>query len=79
MKVHGNQLGLRILGSVTGIGFLAIGTYAFLGPDTIDTYVRDRAHGFALAAIVGGVWAIAVSWLDSDLRGVWCRPPKRWR
>ena len=79
MRIYTNQLGLRVLGTCTGIGFLAIGAYALLGGEGLDPYVQDRANGFALATIVGGVLAIAISWLDSDLLGVWCKSPKRWR
>jgi hypothetical protein len=55
-------------------GFLAVGAYAILGANDA---VRERAWWFGLTAIIGGLWALAVSWLDPDLSGVWCRPPRR--
>lgn len=77
MRVHTNQLPVRVLGTLTGLGFLAIGGYAILGADAglADT-LRERASAFGVTAIVGGVWAIGVSWLDGDLSGVWCRSPR---
>jgi hypothetical protein len=30
-----------------------------------------------VCALVAGIWAIGASWLDSDLSGIWCRPPRR--
>ena len=79
MKIYRNQLPIRILGTMTGVGFLFIGAYALFGGEGLDNYTQDRAYGFALATIIAGAWAISISWLDSDLSGVWCRSPKRWR
>ena len=76
MKIYRNQLVVRILGTLMGLGFLAMSAFAFFGGQDLDAYTQDRAYGFALAAFVGGVWAIGVSWLDSDLGGVWCKPPR---
>jgi len=78
MRLHANQLALRILGTLTGAGFIAVGAYAVFGADdTLGVWARERAWGFGLTALIGGVWAIGVSWLDSDLSGVWCRGPRR--
>lgn len=78
LRLHTNQLSIRILGTLTGIGFLAVGAYAAFGADdTVAAASRERALWFGITALIGGVWAIAVSWLDSDLSGVWCRPPRR--
>ena len=79
MRLYSNDLGIRILGTLTGICFLLIGAYAIFGGDdgSISAAIRDRALWFGVTAIIGGVWAIAVSWLDSDLSGVWCRPPRQ--
>ena len=75
---HTNQLVYRVLGTVLGVVFLAIGSYSLLGGSGLDPYTEDRARGFGLAALVAGVWAIAASWLYRDLSNVWCRPPSRW-
>jgi len=78
MRVHRNHPAMRILGTLLGVGFLAIGAYAVFGADdSVPAFVRERAWWFGACAIVAGVWAIAVSWLDPDLSGVWCRPPRR--
>ena len=77
LRLYTNQLPIRILGTLTGAGFLAIGAYAVFGADdTIAEAVRERAFWFGFTALIGGVWAIAVSWLDGDLSGVWCRSPR---
>ena len=77
MRIHTNQLAIRVLGTLTGLGFLAVGTYAILGADaSVADSLRSRAAWFGVTALVGGAWAIAVSWLDGDLSGVWCRSPR---
>ncbi len=78
VRIRHNQPAVRILGTLTGMGFLAFGAFAMLGADdTVADFIKERAWWFGVTAIVGGVWAIAVSWLDPDLSGVWCRPPRR--
>jgi hypothetical protein len=75
LRIHANQLLTRILGTLIGAGFLAIGGYAMLGADdAVPAFIKERAWWFGVTATIGGVWAIAVSWLDPDLSGVWCRP-----
>lgn len=77
VRIHRNQALTRVLGTLTGAAFLAMGAYAMFGADdTVPAFVRERAWWFGVTATIGGVWAIAVSWLDPDLSGVWCRPPR---
>jgi hypothetical protein len=78
LRVHTNQLAIRVLGTLMGTGFLVVGSYAMFGADdSVAEALRERALWFGVTAWIGGAWAIAVSWLDSDLSGVWCRPPRR--
>lgn len=77
VRVHTNQLAIRILGTLTGLGFLAVGAYALFGSDaSVAQPLRERAAWFGITALIGGLWAIGVSWLDPDLSGVWCRSPR---
>ena len=78
VRIHRNQLLTRILGTLVGAGFLAMGAYAMLGADdTVLAFVKERAWWFGATATIAGAWAIAVSWFDPDLSGVWCRPPRK--
>lgn len=78
VRLHTNQLAIRVLGTAMGLGFLAVGAYAMLGADdTVAAHLRERAWWFGVCALVAGVWATGASWLDSDLSGIWCRPPRR--
>jgi hypothetical protein len=80
VRIYTNQPVIRCLGTLIGLGFLAIGAYAMLGGgDMVESSALQRAWWFGITALIGGVWAIGVSWLDSDLYGVWCRPPRRLR
>ena len=77
IRIHTNQIWLRVLGAVTGTGFLAIGLFALIGSFAHDGVIAERAFGFGVAASLAGLWAVLVSWLDPDLSGVWCRAPRR--
>jgi hypothetical protein len=78
MRLRRNQLALRVLGTLAGFAFLAIGGYAMLGADeSVPAFAKERAWWFGACALAGGIWAIAVSWLEPDLSGVWCRPPRQ--
>ena len=77
VRIHTDQPAIRVLGTLTGGAFLAVGGYALFGADaSVTEALRERAAWFGVTALVGGVWAIGVSWLDADLSGVWCRPPR---
>lgn len=78
VRVHTDLLGTRIAGTALGLGFLLVGAYAlFGGGDAVDPLLRERASGFGVAAIIGGVIAISVSWLVRRLDNIWCAPPRR--
>lgn len=80
MRIYTNQPAIRCAGTLIGLGFFAIGAYAMLGADeSVAALALERAWWFGITALIGGLWAIGVSWLDPDLSGVWCRPPRRSR
>jgi len=77
VRIHTNQLAIRVLGTLLGICFLAVGSYAAFGADdAVPALARERSGWFGITALIGGVWAIAASWFDADLSGVWCRSPR---
>ena len=78
MRIHRDDLLTRVLGSLTGAGFVAIGLFAMLGAGPeVESAVRERAFWFGATATFIGVLAIGCSWLARDLSGIWCRPPRR--
>jgi hypothetical protein len=81
MRLQTNDPGMRVLGTLTGVAFLLLGIYAIFGEDdgSVAAAMRSRAFWFGVTTLVAGVWAIAVSWLEPDLSGVWCRQPRRLR
>lgn len=77
MRVHTDQLGTRIAGTLLGLGFVLLGLYAlFGGGDAVDPALRERASGFGVAALLAGMAAILVSWLVGRLDNIWCAPPR---
>ena len=78
MKLHVDKLPTRLAGSALGIGFVVIGVYAILGqPEGLDASVSDRAFWFGVTSVIGGVLALAMSWLAGRLDNIWCAPPRR--
>jgi hypothetical protein len=75
------QLGKRLLGTLAGIGFCALGAYALLGVRALgDPTPGHRVLWFGITLIVVGLIAIGSSWWVADADSVWCRPPpRRWR
>jgi hypothetical protein len=67
-----------VAATILGIGFLAVGaTSLVMSPSAPDAYLADRALWMGITFLVGGVAAIAVSWLVADLSNIWCKPPPR--
>ena len=62
LRLHTNQLSIRILGTLTGIGFLAIGAYAVFGAD--DTMMRYTVEHLDSAR---DGWTKATAMLRDDL------------
>ena len=68
----------RVHGTALGIGYCLIGLYSLTGSfEQPDAVVRDRAFWFGITALVVGVVAVAVSWLEQRLDLVWCADPRR--
>ncbi len=78
MKLYTSQFGIRIGGTVLGLGFLVIGVLAasFSGAAP-DAAVGDRTFWMGVTFVIAGVSAVLVSWLVSDLSNIWCSPPPR--
>ena len=80
MRVYLDHMTIRILGTVLGVGFIAIGLYAiFAGGEEVADYARERAAAFGMTAIIGGVLAIFGSWAEQRVHQIWCAPPRSWR
>ena len=71
VRLHCNQLPTRILGTLTGTGFLAMGASAIFGADdAVAAFVKDRAWWFGVTAFLsfGAAGAFYRMWFIS----VWC-------
>lgn len=78
MRIHREQLGTRVAGSLLGLGFIAAGLFAIFGaPDGLDPALRAHARGFGITALIAGGIAVPVSWLVKRLDNIWCAPPRR--
>jgi uncharacterized membrane protein YccF (DUF307 family) len=72
MKVHTNGLWMRICGSATGLGYLAVGTFAIAKrSEAPDPMLADRALWMGITFLLAGGLAIGVSWLVADLSNIW--------
>ena len=78
--IYRDHLAIRIGGTLLGACFILVGSYALFGSgEEISDIERERAVAFGLTAVIGGVLAIAASWLEQRLNEVWCAHPRRWR
>lgn len=80
MQLYRDHLPTRIGGTVLGALFILVGCYALLGgSEAITAIERERVVAFGITALIGGLFAIAASWLEPRLNEVWCAHPRRWR
>ena len=82
MRIHRDQLVIRIGGSLLGFGFLGLGAFALAAaPADLPAADADRVFWFGVTLVIAGVLALAVSWLVHRLDNIWCAPPRRgwWR
>lgn len=80
MKLHTDQLNIRIPATILGIFFLCFGVYSLIGGSLhTDPYIADRAFWFGVTLILAGLLAIAISWLVQDLHNIWCVYPRTGR
>jgi hypothetical protein len=78
LKIHHDQLVMRVGGSLVALFFLFVGFYAlFGGGDAVEPALRARASGFSISALIAGGIALPVSWLVKRLDNIWCAPPRK--
>ncbi|MBT3702486.1 MAG: hypothetical protein HOE62_14790 [Alphaproteobacteria bacterium] len=78
MTIYKNEPVIRFIGSVVAFGFLVMGLYAIFGASSeLPELNQDRAFWFGITSIIASVFALVLSWLIKDIRGVWCAPPRR--
>jgi len=74
-----DNLAVRIGGTVMGVFFMVVGTYALAGIDLAgDLNDRDSVLWFGITMLIGGLLAIGFAWLEPHLDQVYCAAPKRW-
>ncbi len=79
MRLHGDHLAMRLSGTLVGVGFLLVGSFAVIGPAVPTAEAnQDKAFWFGMHLIVAGALAVFASWTAKDLDGIWCRRPRRW-
>jgi|SaaInlStandDraft_7_1057024.scaffolds.fasta_scaffold297574_2 hypothetical protein len=78
MTVYKNEPVIRWIGSLVALGFLVMGLYSAFGASSdLPDLNRDRAFWFGMTSIIASFFALVLSWLIKDIRGVWCAPPRR--
>lgn len=79
MPIRTDDLPMRLGGVAVGLGFLGLGLFSLIGRRTLaDAALSDRAFWYGVTMVIAGVCAIVASLTIKDLRGIWCRQPRRW-
>lgn len=77
LKVHTNNMPLRIGATVLAIGYGCVGWFAIDMSMAAPTDVlADRAWWLGITFVLAAVLALSVSWLVADLSNIWCIPPR---
>lgn len=72
--------GLRLVGSLFGLGAWAVGLYSLLGGSEAKPGLgAERALGYGVVALVVGTVAIIGSLATRDVHALWYCTPRRWR
>jgi len=80
MRIHKDQLNIRIPATLLGLAFFAFGLFAFTGAASqTDPYIQDRAFWFGITLMLAGILALGISWLVRDLHNIWCVYPRTGR
>jgi len=80
MRIHKDQLNIRIPATLLGLAFFAFGLFSLIGGQgQADPYIQDRAFWFGITLMFAGVLAVGISWLVRDLHNIWCVYPRTGR
>ena len=80
MKIHTDNLVIRIGATILAIGYGIVGFYSIsVSGEAPNMDLADRAFWMGTTFLVAAVIALPVSWLVADLSNIWCIPPRRTR
>ncbi len=78
MKLHTDNLLIRIGATVMGTGYAAFGGYAVaVSSEAPTAELADRALWMGITFLIAAVLAVGVSWLVADLSNIWCVAPRK--
>lgn len=74
MRIHRDDIWVRIGGGLFGLGLCAVGIHAMTMPPATLEAAADRSSWMGFSLNIVGIGCFLVSWLVKDLSGIWCRP-----
>lgn len=79
MRLRRDQRLTRGLGTLVGLGFLALGLWSVVGSQGLLSPVgRGRVFWYGVTLVIGGLAAVLASLTVRDTHALWCRQPRRW-
>lgn len=78
LRVNRSQPVKRTLGTLLGLGFVAVGLFTLFGGGELSGVEAERAFGFGITALIIGAIAVVLSLFADNLDNIWCSPPRRW-
>ena len=78
MKIHTDNLTIRIGATLLGIGYAGVGAFSLVMTDEAPNAVlADRSFWMGVTFLIAAALALPVSWLVADLSNIWCIAPRK--
>ena len=78
MKIHTDNLTIRIGATLLSIGYAGVGAFALaMSGEAPDALLADRSFWMGVTFLIAAALALPVSWLVADLSNIWCIPPRQ--
>ena len=80
MKIHTDNLVIRIGATLLAVGYAGVGLFSLaMSGEAPSATLADRSFWMGVTFLIAAALALPVSWLVADLSNIWCIPPRQSR